>query len=196
MQSTLKITDPSKYFPRTRRFSATDSHFFLPLVNSALRLCRRGIRGKEFGDNLPLLRPPTTTPILPLLIHTHSHNLPPSFYFSIVNRILLKLCPPSSYFSEKPHSDWKQCISCSNCMCDIQTACHLSRTVLGPFLGPFIIHDWDDNGWHWRFCSLLKLPVLNLSCIFKFDWISVLRHIRFLRVKIFWNCIFTNAGSF
>lgn len=56
MQSTLKITDPSKYFPRTHRFSATESYFFFV----SLILCfesTAGIQGEEFGDSLPLPPP-------------------------------------------------------------------------------------------------------------------------------------------
>lgn len=63
MQSTLKITDPSKYFPRTHRFSATESYFFFV----SLILCfesTAGIQGEEFGDSLPL--PPPNSSQFPL----------------------------------------------------------------------------------------------------------------------------------
>lgn len=61
MQSTLKITDPSKYFPWTHRSSAIQSYFFF--VSLILRFeSTAGIqKGEEFGDSLPL--PPPTPPV-------------------------------------------------------------------------------------------------------------------------------------
>jgi len=56
MQSTLKITDPSKYFPRTHRLYAAESYFFFV----SLILCfetTAGVQGKNLEIALPLLEP-------------------------------------------------------------------------------------------------------------------------------------------
>lgn len=116
MQSTLKIKDPSKYFPWTRCSSATQSYFFF--VSLILRWeSTASIQGGEFGDSL--LPPTANSPI---------------FHFSMVNRILLNF---SLYFYEKWHSHWKQHVTCSKCITSHSPAFHFNH---GKFLCACVIH--------------------------------------------------------